>query len=56
VQTVGADRFLFGSDLSDLPISWGIGPVLTARIPEAQKRKILGGNLKELLQRYSLPA
>ncbi len=56
VDAIGADRFLFGSDLTDLPISWGIGPILMARIPEADKRKILGDNLKDLLTRYSLPS
>jgi len=56
VATVGADRFLFGSDLTDLPISWGIGPILMARIDELDKRKILGENLKGLMTRYSLPA
>lgn len=54
VDAIGADRFLFGSDLTDLPISWGIGPVLFARIPESDKRKILGDTLKGLLMRYSL--
>jgi predicted TIM-barrel fold metal-dependent hydrolase len=54
VDAIGADRFLFGSDLSDLPIAWGIGPILFARISEADKRKILGENLKDLLERYSL--
>jgi predicted TIM-barrel fold metal-dependent hydrolase len=54
VDAIGADRFLFGSDLTDLPIAWGIGQILFAHIPEADKRKILGDNLKELLTRYSL--
>lgn len=54
VEAVGADRFLFGSDLSDLPIAWGFGPVLFARISEADKRLILGENLAQLLQHYSL--
>ncbi|MCX7599668.1 MAG: amidohydrolase family protein [Armatimonadetes bacterium] len=53
VQIYGADRILFGSDLMDLPIGWGIGQIAYARIPEADKRKILGGNLKTLLRRYS---
>ncbi|MCC7351301.1 MAG: amidohydrolase family protein [Phycisphaerales bacterium] len=56
VASIGADRFLFGSDLTDLPISWGIGPILMARISEPDKRKILGDNLRELLTRYSLPS
>lgn len=55
VAAVGADRFLFGSDLTDLPIAWGIGPILLARISEADRRKIISDNLKNLLTRYSLP-
>jgi predicted TIM-barrel fold metal-dependent hydrolase len=51
---LGADRLLFGSDLQDLPIAWGLGPILFARIPESQKRLILGGNLERILSRYSL--
>ena len=52
VEKVGADRILFGSDLSWNPIGWGLGPVLYARIPLEAKRLILGGNLSRLLQRY----
>lgn len=54
VDAIGADRFLFGSDLLDLPIAWGLGPILFARIPPAEKRLILGDNLRALLRRYSL--
>lgn len=54
VDAIGADRFLFGSDLTDLPIPWGFGPILFARISEHEKRQILGDNLKGLLERYSL--
>ena len=53
VAQIGADRLMFGSDLQDLPIAWGLGPILFARIPEAEKRMILGGNLKRLLAEYS---
>lgn len=52
VAIYGADRLLFGSDLTDLPIGWGLGPIFYAQIPEADKRKILGENLRELLQHY----
>lgn len=52
VARYGADRLLFGSDLQDLPIGWGTGPIFYARIPEADKRKILGENLQRLLQVY----
>jgi hypothetical protein len=52
VKLYGADRILFGSDLTDLPISWGLGQVLYARISEADKRKILGENFRRLMDRY----
>ena len=52
VRLYGADRILFGSDLLDLPIGWGLGPILYARIPESSKRLMLGGNLQRLLARY----
>ena len=55
VAAIGADRLLFGSDLQDLPIAWGLGPILFARIPPSDKRLILGGNLQRLLQKYSRP-
>lgn len=50
VAAIGADRLLFGSDLQDLPIAWGLGPILLARIPEEDKTKILGGNLLRILE------
>jgi predicted TIM-barrel fold metal-dependent hydrolase len=50
VERAGADRILFGSDLSWHPIAWGYGPLLYARIPLEAKRLILGGNLRRLLQ------
>lgn len=53
VETIGADRFLFGSDLTDLPIAWGLGPILSARLRPEEKRLILGENLARLLERYS---
>jgi predicted TIM-barrel fold metal-dependent hydrolase len=55
VHAIGPDRLLFGSDLQDLPVAWGLGPILFARIPSEQKRMILGGNLDRILQRYSRP-
>ncbi|MEW6359052.1 MAG: amidohydrolase family protein [Planctomycetota bacterium] len=53
VKLYGADRILFGSDLTDLPIAWGMAQVLYARISESDKRKIMGENLKALMERYS---
>lgn len=56
VELYGADRLLFGSDLTDLPIAWGLGPIMYARIPEADKRMILGGNLRRLLEECTTDA
>jgi predicted TIM-barrel fold metal-dependent hydrolase len=54
VERYGADRILFGSDLTDLPIGWGMAPIFYARIPESDKRKILGENLKCLMRKYGI--
>jgi predicted TIM-barrel fold metal-dependent hydrolase len=54
VAAFGADRLLFGSDLQDLPIAWGLAPILFSRLPAASKRMILGGNIQRILERYSL--
>ncbi len=54
VAEAGADRLLFGSDLSWNPVGWGIGPVLYARIPVEEKRLILGGNIRRLLAERGL--
>ncbi len=55
VAEIGADRLMFGSDLQDLPIAWGLGPILFARLAAHQKRLILGGNLERVLEEYSRP-
>lgn len=54
VSAIGADRFLFGTDLLDLPIGWGLGPILFARISPDEKELILRENLKRILTKYSL--
>ena len=54
VQAIGVEKLLFGSDLQDLPIAWGLGPILFARLSPTEKRLILGGNLKRILGGYSL--
>jgi len=54
VAAFGADRLMFGSDLQDLPIAWGLGPILFARLPVEDKQLILGGNLTRILEQYSL--
>jgi uncharacterized protein len=53
VDLYGADRILFGSDLTDLPIGWGLGQIMYARIPESDKRKILGENLLRIMEQYN---
>jgi len=50
VELYGADRILFGSDLTDLPLAWGLGQIMYAKISEPAKRKILGENLVGLLK------
>lgn len=54
VEAIGAERFLFGTDLLDLPIGWGLGPILFARISPHEKKLILKDNLKKILNEYSL--
>jgi predicted TIM-barrel fold metal-dependent hydrolase len=54
VAAIGADRLLFGSDLEDLPIAWGLGPILFARLSVEDKELVLGGNLRRLLKRFSI--
>jgi len=54
VRAVGADRVLFGSDLEDLPVAWGLGPILCARLSSREKQLILGDNLRRILREYSL--
>ena len=52
VKLYGPDRLMFGSDLTDLPIGWGMGPVFYAKIHEEDKRNILGRNMEELFRRH----
>jgi uncharacterized protein len=52
VQAFGASKILFGSDFPDLDPSLNLGPLLTARIRDEEKRAILGGNMAGILQRY----
>ncbi len=51
VRSVGAEKFLFGSDAFMNPISVGIGLVVYADIPDADKRLILGRTQAGLLEK-----
>ncbi len=50
-HSVGAGKFLLGSDGFLNPLSVGIGPVVFAEISDAEKRQILGLTLARLLDR-----
>ncbi|MFO7945483.1 MAG: amidohydrolase family protein, partial [Armatimonadota bacterium] len=53
VEIYPPERIMFGSDLTDLPIGWGLAQIMYADIPEVDKRKILGENLRRLLPEYT---
>jgi predicted TIM-barrel fold metal-dependent hydrolase len=48
VKTLGADRLLFGCDMS---FTAGVGKIRGAQLTDQQRRQILGGNMARLLQR-----
>jgi hypothetical protein len=52
VQLFGAPKILFGSDFPDLDTSLNLGPLLTARISDEDKRLILGLNMQRILTSY----
>lgn len=52
VQLFGAPKILFGSDFPDLDTSLNLGPLLTAKINDADKRLILGLNMEHILASY----
>jgi len=49
VRELGAERVIFGSDVGGRSFASQIGKVQGANIPEADKKLILGGNLRRLL-------
>jgi predicted TIM-barrel fold metal-dependent hydrolase len=49
VQRFGAEKIVFGTDIPDLDPALNIGPLLTARISDADKRLILGQTMQRLL-------
>jgi predicted TIM-barrel fold metal-dependent hydrolase len=49
VRELGADRVIFGSDSGGRSIASQLGKVMGADISEADRRLVLGENLKRLL-------
>ncbi len=49
-DSLDTSKIVYGSDVTDLPIPLGMGPILHARIPEADKKKILGLNALQMLR------
>ena len=52
VAGAGAERIVFGSDLSWFPVGWDTAPILCASVPIEAKRLILGRSIRRLLRRY----
>ncbi len=52
VDAMPVEKILFGSDFTDLPIMFSMGPILYARISDDDKRKILGLNAKSMIERW----
>ncbi len=46
------EKIVYGSDFTDLPIMFSMGPVLFARISDESKRRILGLNMERLLDEW----
>lgn len=47
-RVLGADRLLFGCDMS---LTAGVGRLRDARLSDADKRKVLGGNMRQILRK-----
>jgi len=54
VGSVDPAKILYGSDVTDLPIPLGMGPILHARIDEGAKKAILGLNALGILRRMGI--
>jgi len=49
-EAAGADNIIYGSDLSALDATFSLGAVAYAKISDEEKRKILGLNMKRLIE------
>jgi predicted TIM-barrel fold metal-dependent hydrolase len=54
VNNAPLEQIVFGSDVPDLPLAWGLGAVLMAKIPDEAKRKVLGLNLQRALRPHGI--
>lgn len=52
VATLPVEKIVYGSDFTDLPMMFSLGPVLYARISDDDKRAILGLNMQRVLQQH----
>ena len=53
VERFGAPNILFGTDVPDLDPALNLGPLLTARISDGDKRKILELTMQRILETYA---
>jgi predicted TIM-barrel fold metal-dependent hydrolase len=51
VSVLGSDKILFGTDLTYLDGTFQLGTVIYAKISDGDKRKILGLNMKNILDK-----
>jgi len=52
VEKVDVGKIVYGSDLSDLDGPFGLAPILYAKIPDENKRMILGLTMQKILDDY----
>lgn len=52
VDSMPADKIVFGSDMPDLPLMFSLAPILFARISDSDKRKIIGGTARSMIERW----
>lgn len=55
MRVLRPDRVLWGSDMSDLEMGAGLGPILLARQSDDIKRRVIGLNMRDLLRTCGIP-